>query len=383
MRAVGLSRMLRKKFRSYSSAMLIVLVCCFTSYLFMVNAVADDYDDGGGQPVEYKGKYLSFVFYDSDMMLRVLILTGAVLFFLVTAVLAFTLFYARNSVKPIYASLAYLESMTESIRSGKYDFPEFQETIMEFQQAEDAFRLMSESIRDQVERTRRSEDTRKRLMLDISHDLKNPLMSLAGYVELMASDGSGDHREQYLAIIAENVSRANQMVVDLFELAKMETLERQPAMAEVDVSEIVKSVIIERLDELRYNGVALRLSIQDGELPILGDEAALRRALTNILDNAIHYRKDGSTLYIGCEERDDAASLSFRNASALKQEGAGALLEPFARLGGSEGLNPQGSGLGLSIVRKIVEAHAGTVRLLTSEGGDFSVIIELPLLCEA
>jgi len=375
--------MLRNKFRSYLLTMLMLSISCLVLYLFTVKAAFEDYDDGGEQSVEYKGEYVSFVFYDSGMVLRFSILTGAAALFLFAAGFVFTLFYAGNSVKSINASLSCLRTMTDEIRRGKYDFPEFQETIVEFRQVEDAFRFMGASIKDQIEKTRESEDIRKRLMLDISHDLKNPLMSLAGYVELMAADAGGRHRERHLKIIDENIRRANRMVADLFELAKMESMERRMAMEEVDIAEVVKSVLIERLDELQYNGIELLLAIRGEERWILGNEAALRRALANILDNAIHYHKDGSALRIGCEERNDTVFLTFSNTSELRLKGEGDLLEPFVRLEGSGRLNAQGTGLGLSIVSKIIQAHGGMVRLNASQEGDFSVIIDIPTLRRA
>lgn len=381
MKKVTLSKVFEKKYSVYLTMIMFIIISCFMFFAEIIIYMGKGYigKKNEGQAIHYHGKYIVLEFENLDSAIRVSVLF--VMFFLILTGLCclFTFTYSKYTARKLKGSLSYLKLMTEKIRKEEYDFSEYQENISEFAEVKESFFVMAKKINEEIEKTRRSEEIRKNLILNISHDLKNPLMSIDGYIELMLEDTKSDNKEKYLKIISENSKRANNLVMNLFELAKLESAEYAMEFKTVDFAEIVKSVLIERLNELECNGLTTDFFIPDEEIFIRGNEKELRRALSNILDNVMKYHKKESVFKVVCKRQKDVVCLMFSNACAVKLENIEKLMEPFVRLQGSDELNAQGAGLGLSIVQKIIEAHNGKSDCWSDEDGEFKISIELPL----
>ncbi len=374
MRKVKLSKVFVKKYSMYLTMIVSMLICCF---IFIAKIIPDtniDNKSNGSKAIKYHVNNLVFEFDN----LNSLVLFTVFLLILIVLCCLFTFIYSKYTAKNLNQSLSYLKMMTEKIRKEEYDFFEYEENISEFAEVKDSFFIMAKKINKEIEKTRRSEEIRKKLLLDISHDLKNPLMSIDGYIELMLESTKPDNQEKYLKIISENSKRANQLVMNLFELAKLESVEYIMELKMIDLTEIVENILIERLNELECNEIKADFLIQDEEIFIMGNEIELRRALSNILDNVMKYHKKKSLFKVACKQHENTAYLIFSNNSELKLEKTEKLIEPFVRLKDSEKLNVQGAGLGLSIVHKIIEAHKGTINCCSGEENDFRISIKIP-----
>ncbi|WML32560.1 HAMP domain-containing sensor histidine kinase [Clostridium sp. OS1-26] len=375
MKTVKLSKVFAKKYSIYLTIIVSLLICCFMFFAEITTNINIDNKKDGEKVIKYNWNSIVFEFNNLDSLALFIVL----LIILIGLSCLFTFIYSKYTARKLNESLSYLKMMTEKIRREEYDFSEYQENISEFAEVKESFFIMAKKINEEIEKTRRSEEIRKKLILDISHDLKNPLMSIDGYIELMLENTKADNQEKYLKIISENSKRANNLVMNLFELAKLESAEYAMEFKIVDFAEIVKNVLIERLNELECNGIATDFFIPDEEILIMGSEKELRRAISNILDNVIKYHKEKSVFKVACKRQKNVVCLMFSNASAVKLENIKKLMEPFVRLQGSDELNAEGAGLGLSIVQKIIEAHNGKINCWSDEEREFKISIELPL----
>lgn len=381
MKIIKLSKVFQKKYSIYLAMIVFILICCFMFFAEIISYMdKGDIDNKkiGEQAINYHGRFLALEFENWDSAMRAFALFGMFFLTLICLCGLITFIYSKYTARKLNESLSYLKIMTEKIRKEEYDFPEYEENILEFAEVKESFFIMAKKINEEIEKTRRSEEVRKKLILDISHDLKNPLMSIDGYIELMLENIKADNKEKYLKIISENSKRANKLVMDLFELAKLESPEYAMELKIVDFAEILKNVLIERLNELECNEIATDFFIQDEEILIMGSETELRRVISNILDNVIKYHKEKSKFRVECKRHKNTVQITFSNDSALELKDTKKLIEPFLRLQGSEELNAQGAGLGLSIVQKIIEGHNGVI-CCSGEEGEFKVSIELPL----
>lgn len=375
MKTVKLSKVFAKKYSIYLTIIVSLLICCFMFFAEITTNINIDNKKDGAKVIKYNWNSIVLEFNNLDSLALFIVL----LIILIGLSCLFTFIYSKYTARKLNESLSYLKMMTEKIRREEYDFSEYQENISEFAEVKESFFIMAKKINEEIEKTRRSEEIRKKLILDISHDLKNPLMSIDGYIELMLENTKADNQEKYLKIISENSKRANNLVMNLFELAKLESAEYAMEFKIVDFAEIVKNALIERLNELECNGIATDFFMPDEEILIMGSEKELRRAISNILDNVIKYHKEKSVFKVACKRQKNVVCLMFSNASAVKLENIKKLMEPFVRLQGSDELNAEGAGLGLSIVQKIIEAHNGKINCWSDEEGEFKISIELPL----
>lgn len=271
-----------------------------------------------------------------------------------------TIIYARITATGFIKPLEQLSYAVEKVQNGDYSARVKVGGNQEFSQLEQAFNHMAEEIQLQTSLKEQSENNRKNLILDISHDLKNPLTSIMGYAELELKEqvnGRIEHLE-FASIIYENSIRANELVQDLFELSRMESPEFRLDVRADDFAEYLREEMIHMLPELEAAGLVPDFVIEPEEIIIEFDHKRMNRVFSNLLYNAIAYQEKGSKFQVVLEKVSDGAKLSFINN------------------GQSSTLNPAGSGLGILIVRKIITAHGGTLQLNTQDNR-FEIIIKL------
>ncbi|MDF2937193.1 MAG: hypothetical protein K0Q90_2566 [Paenibacillaceae bacterium] len=307
---------------------------------------------------------------------------GVVLFVLISLAitLATTFVYSRLTATRFIRPLRQLSQGVKQVRSGDYSARVQVGNNAEFSELELSFNHMAEQLERQMDMIEQSERNRKSLVLDISHDLKNPLTSMVGYAELLLKQklSPGPEQEGYLRIIHENSIRANELIMDLFELSRMDSPAFRLERTEEDFAEFIRTEMIRMLPELEAAGLVPEFTISEEEMNLLFDKKAMRRVLSNLLYNSIAYHREGSQLRVRLEEEQGVIRLAFVNDSAIPSGSRpDRMLEPFVREVQADSLNPDGSGLGLAIVKKIVAAHGGNVSLHT-DGHVFEIIIELP-----
>ncbi len=307
---------------------------------------------------------------------------GVLLFTLISLgmTLVITFIFSKITAIRFIRPLRELSQGVKRVRDGDYSARVPVGNNQEFSELELSFNHMAEQMEQQMEMIEKSELSRKSLVLDISHDLKNPLTSMAGYAELLLKQQipAGPEQEGYLRIIYENSLRANELIMDLFELSRMESPSFQLERTRDDFAEFIRTEMIRMLPELEASGLVPEFDISEEEIPVLFDKKAMRRVLSNLLYNSIAYHQAGSQLRVRLDKEPGGIRLTLVNDSAIPSSNlAEQMLEPFVRDVQADSLNPDGSGLGLAIVKKLVAAHGGSVHL-NMAGSAFEIMIRLP-----
>ena len=213
----------------------------------------------------------------------------------------------------------------------------------------------------------RKEFERKRnLMLsDIAHDLRTPITTVAGYSKAL-SDGmvSEDKKQEYLSAIQTKSVRMNDLIQLLFDYVKLDSegfsLNKQP----VDICELVRECGAIQYSDIEDSGMELDADIPEEQIMLTADKIQLSRVVTNLITNAIKHNEKGDQIGLFVEKEDDRILIMVADTGRKIPDGkAEHLFEPFAM--GDESRNSRGgSGLGLSIAKKIVEMHGYKIRLI-------------------
>lgn len=309
-------------------------------------------------------------------------LFGCVLFAAVylLVILLSTFAYARITAARFIRPLRQLSDAVRKVRNGDYSARVPVGNNKEFSELERSFNHMAEQIENQINVIEQSERNRKSLMLDISHDLKNPLMSIMGYAEQSLKKQEYREAEQgeYARIIYENSVRANELIMDLFELSRLDSPEFKLELTTEDFSEYIRNEMIRMLPELEAAGLVPEFAIPEEDMLLRFDKKRMRRVLSNLLYNAIAYHEPGSRFEIRLDKLDNGISLMLVNdRAAQSQVEAVNVLEPYIRDVQDDSLNPNGAGLGLAIVKKIITAHGGSIQLNTDHKR-FEIRLNLP-----
>lgn len=228
------------------------------------------------------------------------------------------------------------------------------------------------------------DEMKSEFLATVSHDLRAPLVYMRGYANmLLAMSHLDDKQREYVEKILYGVEQINDLVSDLLDLGRIETgvgLERKPCH--------LVGVLIEAVDSMRAQAAAKEISLRlepfEGAAIVSGDAALLRQAVTNLLDNAIKYTPNGGIVTVGLVVRTDGGKK--RAVIRVTDTGIGIapedqirLFERFYRIQSRGAANVTGTGLGLALVKSIVERHEGKVWVDSELNEGSTFYISLPL----
>lgn len=296
---------------------------------------------------------------------------------------AFAAAFSRITSRRIITPLQKLMEGTKRLRAGDYTARVDLKLKNEFAELQKTFNDMAGRIERETALREQSEAERKRMILDVSHDLKNPLASVAGYSELCLkrAEELGEPVRGYLEVIQKNSRRASALLTELFELSRLESPDFRLKPERLDACETLRQACGDILPSLEQAGFGYEFDIPDEPVYAMIDAARLNRVLHNLADNAVRYNPAGTFVTVQLEKTDRRARISFRDdgvgiPDALTRD----IFKPFVRADDARSSETGGAGLGLSIARKIAEAHSGTLTLDQSVRPGCAFILELPLI---
>ena len=211
---------------------------------------------------------------------------------------------------------------------------------------------------------------------NMSHDLRTPLTSIINYVDLLSKDNiSDEERKKYIGVLKEKSQRLKVLIEDLFEASKAASGAIELDIVELDPIALLRQTIGELEDKIESSNLQVIKNIPEEKLLILADGKKTFRVFQNLLSNIIKYSMKGSRVYIDVEQDEDYVKIIFKNISEspLNVE-AEELMERFKR--GDVSRTTEGSGLGLSIAKSLVELQDGEFNI-EIDGDLFKAIVKL------
>lgn len=234
---------------------------------------------------------------------------------------------------------------------------------------------LSRSERERAELERQ----RRKMIADISHDLRTPITVIAGYTDAIR-DGKARPEEipRYLDAISNKVAALSELAESFYEYSKTEHPDFHLQTEKTDICEFFRAYLAAKYDEIDLAGFSLEVDIPETRIDCMIDGFQLRRALNNILNNSLRHNARGTTVLASLEKRDGGVTIRFGdNGGGVPEALRADLFSPFVV--GSESRGSGGSGLGLAISKKIVEAHGGELRLADAptwgRGTEFDIFL--------
>ena len=304
----------------------------------------------------------------------------AVSIFYLLLLAAFAALFSRFTSRRIIAPLQRLTEGTRRLREGDYSARVDLNLKNEFKELQDTFNDMADRIERETELREQSEVERKKLILDVSHDLKNPLASVVGFTELcLKQEDLAEPLKGYLEVIDKNSRRANTLLNELFELSRLESPSFTMRMERLDVCEFLRQALGEILPALEHAGFGYEFDIPDEPVYAMVDRERMNRLVFNLADNSIRYNPAGTSISVRLTSMDGWIRLSFcDDGVGIPEAVAHDIFKPFVRADDVRNSGTGGAGLGLSIAQKIAEAHGGTLSLDRTHAPGCAFILELP-----
>lgn len=209
---------------------------------------------------------------------------------------------------------------------------------------------------------RKSELASKRMLSNISHDIKTPLTVILGYLEMMSVQPGSE--TQSLKKVENKTRQVIELINNFFDLAKLEAGDTDISMTKLNVSEICKKSVLDFYDILTDRGFVVEIDIPETDIYIHGDEASLNRIFYNLITNAVRYGYEGNYLGIALhfDERDCYIDI-IDKGKGIEEKAIPLVFERLYTLEDSRNKNIQGNGLGLTIAKCLADKMGGDLTL--------------------
>lgn len=222
------------------------------------------------------------------------------------------------------------------------------------------------------------EQIRRQFVSDVSHEIQSPLQSIKGFTQALKHkklDEAG--RLRLLTIIEEESNRLSRLTSDLLQLSSLESEHSRLDIRTYRLDEQLRNVII--VLEPQWSAKQIGVELESDDLFISADADKLNQLWTNLLSNAIKFTDEGGQIRVSAEVRHQQIEISVADSGrGIPEEELSHIFKPFYKVDKARDRSIPGNGIGLSIVKRIVDLHEGDIRITSQEGAGTTVKIILP-----
>ena len=286
--------------------------------------------------------------------------------------------------RPVHKRIRSLEHAARALGEGRTDVRAKESGGDEVSSLARTFNRMAEDLESRAAALAASDRTRRQLLADVSHELMTPLSAIRGYVETLGMADlplDQDTRKRYLDIVEQETHKLEAIIGDLLDLARLEGGGDRLRAEPVAIEDLFKRIADRHQPSLRDRNVALQIDVAPGTPRILGDAGRLEQALQNLAANAIRHTPENGTVRLSAGRNETGVNITVRDSGpGIPAEHLPRVFDRFYKVDASRSGTavPSGSGLGLSIVRAIIERHGGTVTAGNAPDGGALFELHLP-----
>ncbi|EJQ10385.1 two-component sensor histidine kinase [Bacillus cereus] len=220
----------------------------------------------------------------------------------------------------------------------------------------DRLNVANTKLQQDIERERQLEKTRKEFISGVSHELKTPLSVIRSFAEGI-QDGVSKDTTYYTNVILEETENMNRLIVEMLELAKLESGTYKLEMSTFSIGELIQQVYTKLLFSMEEKHLQVDIHA-DSSLFVKANRSRIEQVVVNLLSNAIRYTPDGERIHVSVVETEDTVKIEIENTgNPIPEESLEKIWDRFYRLDASRSRHTGGTGLGLSIVKNILDLH--------------------------
>lgn len=227
-----------------------------------------------------------------------------------------------------------------------------------------------------------SNQIKANIISNISHELRTPLTHIKGYLEILITQDMGDLNEDQmhiLSIMQRSSERLERLIDDLIQYSIAEKNQVNLDLQNVDLDRICSAVLTAVKSKVEERNLEVDFQKTGEKMSVRADEEKITWVISQLMDNAIKFSSPGGRLELMLQSDQASVSLSLTdNGIGIPAERQNEIFEPFHQLDGSSTRRYGGTGLGLALVKKILEAHGSTIKLISAEGKGSTFSFQLP-----
>ncbi len=300
-------------------------------------------------------------------LLDISYITAAIIFLLSVIVLIFF-------TEMVYKPLSKITHATEQYASGNMHY----EVQVD---SEDEIGYLAACLNYMASEIARAEDDQKRFVANVSHDFRSPLTSIRGYLEAML-DGTipPEMQDKYMQVVLNETERLTKLTNGLLTLNNLNTKGMLLEKTDFDINQVIRNTAATFEGICRQKNISIELILTGDTLPVHADMEKIQRILYNLTDNAIKFSHQNSVIIIETSEKKNKLFVSVKDSGiGIPKENLKFIWDRFYKSDLSRGKDKKGTGLGLCIVKEIVNAHGENINVISTEGEGTEFIFTLQM----
>ncbi|NLF34664.1 MAG: HAMP domain-containing histidine kinase [Clostridiales bacterium] len=252
----------------------------------------------------------------------------------------------------------------------KFGHGEFEARVTGYEFRHDEIGDLAQAFNEMAESLARSEARRSEFVANISHELKTPMTTIAGFADGILDGTIPQERERdSLQVISSETRRLSRLVQRMLELSRLQSDEAMGVQVQFDVGEIALRVLVSLETKITARGLDVDTKLPDAPVFVWGEPDAVTQVCYNLLDNAIKFSCPGGTLGISITTKAGKAYVAVRNSGeTIPQEQLDFIFDRFHKTDSSRSEDREGVGLGLYIVKTILNAHRENISVTSKDG---------------
>ena len=285
-------------------------------------------------------------------------------------------FFIHKGIRHIMRPLNELQLAVENISHGNY------ETRVPVNSSDEIGRLLS-TFNEMVEAIQREDEVQKSFLATVSHELRTPLSYVKGYSEAIQNGFiEKEQQAETIQLIVREANRMERLTNELLQLARTENEQKEMLLYPIPLAETLREVEEILTHQAQKKNITLLLTV-DESLIVEADEEKLKQVFINIIENAINYSYEQSTVQIDAIEQDGCAHITVEDSGiGIPEEDLAHVTERFYRVNKARSRSDGGSGLGLSIVEQLVKQLQAKIEIESTLNQGTKVKIIMPLMEE-
>ena len=315
--------------------------------------------------IQQSGKVSALVHFILEQHLAVVILyvlVGIVIFSVTFMILE----------EPGIRYLGRISDAVQSISQGNLNTEVDVSVEVEFSAMAAILKKMYSDIRELMDKEREAERTKNELITNVAHDLRTPLTSIIGYLELLAGNTQipQEMQHKYIEIAYSKSRRLEKLIEDLFGFTKLNYGKIAMHIGQIDIVKLLEQLLEEAYPNFEEKNLSYDLQSNVPAKIISADGNLLARLFDNLIGNAIKYGADGKRVLVKIHGEEDTVTVSVTNfGRVIPADELPLLFNKFYRVEQSRSATTGGTGLGLAIAKEIVDMHGGTIRVASDLNG--------------
>lgn len=336
-----------------------VIACLVEVFLITNVSMVVDYLE----QTEYRANFLVRLFHMGTITVILYVLTGIGVFSLSFLLLQ------RRSMKYIGKISAAIQNISEGDLNTHVEI----QGDDEFSAMAANLNKMGADIRNLMDKEREAERTKNELITNVAHDLRTPLTSIIGYLELLSKNGDSlpaEMQKKYIDIAYTKAKRLEKLIEDLFGFTKLNYGKISMNVGKLDIVKLLSQLLEEFYPSFADKDLTYELKSNVPALIITADGNLLARLFDNLINNAIKYGADGKKILVTIHAEEEIVTVSVTNYGyVIPQDELHLIFNKFYRVEQSRSVYTGGTGLGLAIAKNIVDMHGGTITVTSDLNG--------------